>query len=46
MQENHFPNSSDSSIVSDCLKEGIKEAFICTDILGSDHCPVGLEIDL
>ena len=36
----------DYFIVSDCLKEGIKEAFICTDILGSDHCPVGLEIDL
>ena len=36
----------DYFIVSDCLKEGIKEAFICTDILGSDHCPVGLEIDV
>lgn len=36
----------DYFIVSQSLKESIKEAFICTDIMGSDHCPVGLEIDL
>ena len=36
----------DYFIVSNSLKDRIKEAFICTDIMGSDHCPVGLEIDL
>ena len=36
----------DYFIVSDCLKDKIKDAYIYTDIMGSDHCPVGLEIDL
>lgn len=36
----------DYFIVSDDLKDSIKEAYIYTDIMGSDHCPVGLEIDL
>ena len=34
----------DYFLVSDCLKEKIKEAKIYSEILGSDHCPVGLEI--
>ncbi|MFR6667107.1 MAG: exodeoxyribonuclease III, partial [Thomasclavelia spiroformis] len=33
-------------IVSDCLKEKIKDAYIFKDIMGSDHCPVGLDIEL
>lgn len=34
----------DYFIVSECLKERIKEAKIHTDVFGSDHCPVELEI--
>lgn len=30
--------------VSDCLKDNIKDAKILTDVLGSDHCPVELDI--
>ena len=36
----------DYFIVSECLKEKIKEATIETQIMGSDHCPVTLEIDI
>lgn len=36
----------DYFIVSDALKEKLQEAKIHTDIFGSDHCPVSLEIDL
>lgn len=36
----------DYFIVSDRLKEKIIEAKIHTDVFGSDHCPVELEIDL
>ena len=36
----------DYFIVSDDLKKKIKEANIYQDIMGSDHCPIGLEIDL
>ena len=35
----------DYFIVSDSLKDKIKEANIYQDIMGSDHCPIGLEID-
>lgn len=36
----------DYFLVSEESKEKIKEAKIHTDIFGSDHCPVSLEIDL
>lgn len=36
----------DYFIVSDRLKDKIQKAEILTDIMGSDHCPVLLEIDL
>lgn len=36
----------DYFMTSDSLKEKIKEAKIHTDIFGSDHCPVELEIEL
>ena len=36
----------DYFIVSDDLKKKIKEANIYQDIMGSDHCPIGLKIDL
>lgn len=32
----------DYFLVSECLKERLEDALIYTDILGSDHCPVGL----
>ena len=36
----------DYFIVSNKLSKKIKEAKIYTEIMGSDHCPIGLEIDL
>ncbi|MDD6187492.1 MAG: exodeoxyribonuclease III [Oscillospiraceae bacterium] len=36
----------DYFVTSDSIKESIKEAKIRSDIFGSDHCPVVLEIDL
>ena len=36
----------DYFIVSDSVKDKIKEATIYPEIMGSDHCPVGLEIDI
>ena len=36
----------DYFLVSDKLKKAIKEAEIHMDIMGSDHCPVSLTIDL
>ena len=36
----------DYFVVSDRIAEKITAATIYADILGSDHCPVGLEIDL
>lgn len=35
----------DYFIVSDSLKERIKESLIYSDMLGSDHCPIGLEME-
>lgn len=35
----------DYFIVSNDIKKQIKEATIYPEIMGSDHCPVGLEID-
>ena len=35
----------DYFIVSDSIKDKIREARIYQDIMGSDHCPIGLEID-
>lgn len=36
----------DYFIVSDRLKDSIESATIHTDILGSDHCPVELDLDI
>ena len=36
----------DYFFVSEDLKECIVDAFILQDVMGSDHCPVGLEIEL
>ena len=34
----------DYFLCSDRLREHIADAFICPEIMGSDHCPVGLEL--
>ncbi|MCR5665116.1 MAG: exodeoxyribonuclease III [Oscillospiraceae bacterium] len=34
----------DYFVVSDRLRGNIREAFILPEIMGSDHCPVGLEL--
>ena len=36
----------DYFIVSNRIADKIKDAFIYSDVLGSDHCPVGLEIEI
>ena len=36
----------DYFLVSESLKEKIKEAEILSEVMGSDHCPVTLEIDI
>ena len=32
--------------VSECVKDRINDAYIYSETMGSDHCPVGLEIEL
>ena len=34
----------DYFLVSDRLRKNISKAYICAEILGSDHCPVGLDL--
>ena len=34
----------DYFIVSQQLKDALKAAYIYEEILGSDHCPVGIDI--
>lgn len=36
----------DYFFVDEKLKPKVKDAFILTDVAGSDHCPIGLEITL
>ena len=36
----------DYFLVSDALREAVRDAAIHADIMGSDHCPVSLDIDL
>lgn len=36
----------DYFLVSDRIRDRIGKAFICPEIMGSDHCPVGLDITL
>ena len=35
----------DYFVVSECLKERLTDAKILTEIMGSDHCPVVLELN-
>lgn len=34
----------DYFLVSECLKDRLEDALIYTDVMGSDHCPIGLFI--
>ena len=36
----------DYFVVSNRIFDKVKDSFILTDVMGSDHCPVGIEIDL
>ena len=36
----------DYFIVSKSIEENIKESYIFSEVLGSDHCPVGLDINI
>ena len=36
----------DYFIVSNSIKDKIKESYIYSEIMGSDHCPVGLDINV
>ena len=36
----------DYFITSKSIEEKIKESTIYAEVIGSDHCPVGLEIEL
>ena len=36
----------DYFVLSERLMEKVKDSYILTSVMGSDHCPVGLEIDL
>ena len=36
----------DYFVVSDSLQDSLKDACIYKDIMGSDHCPVGLTLAL
>ena len=36
----------DYFVISDSIKDKLKEAVIYTDVMGSDHAPVGIVIDL
>ncbi|MCD8028112.1 MAG: exodeoxyribonuclease III [Erysipelotrichaceae bacterium] len=35
----------DYFVVSDDIEDNIQDAYIYTDIFGSDHCPVGIELE-
>jgi len=36
----------DYFVVSDRILENVKDSFIFNEVMGSDHCPVGIEIDI
>ena len=36
----------DYILISNDLKDHLKDAYILENVLGSDHCPIGVEIDL
>ena len=36
----------DYFVVSDRIKDKVKDSYILGEIMGSDHCPVALEIEI
>lgn len=36
----------DYFVVSEVLMDKVKDSFILTEVMGSDHCPVGIDIEL
>ncbi len=36
----------DYFVVSERIMDKVKDSFILSDVMGSDHCPVGIEIEL
>ena len=36
----------DYFFISANLRSRLKDAFILNDVMGSDHCPVGIEIEI
>jgi len=36
----------DYVFIDEKLKKNLREAFILTDVFGSDHCPVGIEMEI
>lgn len=36
----------DYFIISDRIKNNLKDAYIYNDVMGSDHCPVGIDINI
>ena len=36
----------DYFVVSDRIMKNVKDSFIFNEVMGSDHCPVGIEIDI
>ena len=44
-RENNAGWRIDYFLVSDDLKEKIQDAYIYTEVMGSDHCPVGLRLE-
>ena len=44
--ENNVGWRIDYFYVSEDLKNFVKDAYILDDIFGSDHCPIGLEIEI
>jgi exodeoxyribonuclease-3 len=36
----------DYFFVNEYFKNNVKSAFICSEIMGSDHCPIGIDIEV
>ena len=36
----------DYFFISDNFKKNLKNAFILPDVMGSDHCPIGIEVEV
>lgn len=43
-RENNVGMRLDYFFVSKSMRNNLKNGFIMSDILGSDHCPIGIEL--